>query len=134
MILVTIEHLPRGDKSKAKTLGTLEIVNDLSHPYPPDFGNYACKLTTKGDSCDFLRTITVKDHPRYLGWEKLARDAFGYFDIYHKDEEIKKLRARIAELEGNPISLEDEPRMCVMLNPYCKHCDDSFRCKEKEPQ
>jgi hypothetical protein len=99
VILVTIEVTENG---KLKKLGTMEITNDLSHPLRPDMGNYVCRLTEtkKYGEFDSVRTRPVKDHPRHLGWEKLVRDAFGYFDMYHKDEEIARLKARIEELEG----------------------------------
>ena len=38
MIRVTIQLIPRGDESKARTLGTMEIVNDATGT--PDVGNY----------------------------------------------------------------------------------------------
>lgn len=99
MILVTIEVTEKG---KLKKLATLEITNDLSHPLRPDMGNYVCKLTEFIDGpFNTVRTYPAKDHPRHLGWEKLVRDAFGYFDSFHKDEEIARLRAKIEELEAS---------------------------------
>ena len=38
MIRVTIQLLPKGDESRARTLGTLEIANDATGT--PELGNY----------------------------------------------------------------------------------------------
>lgn len=42
MLRITIQLIPRGDESKVRTIGTMEIANDGTGT--PDLGNYIGKL------------------------------------------------------------------------------------------
>lgn len=68
MLRVTIEIIPFGDESMKRTLDTLELVNDGTHPDRPEYGNYVVTGSDHGG----LREWEVKDHCRADGlWELL---------------------------------------------------------------
>jgi hypothetical protein len=74
MLRVTIEVVPFGNESKAKVIDTMTIVNDLSHPKRPEYGNYTATMSDNGGE----RETQVIGHCREDGpWElvRLALNA-----------------------------------------------------------
>lgn len=55
MIRVTVELLPQGNPHRAKTLGVLEITNDVSS-HDKDWGNYNVIMTDFPDDRHIRRT------------------------------------------------------------------------------
>jgi hypothetical protein len=65
MLRLTLEVVPHGNESRARTIGVIEIVNTGDHPGRPEYGNYR---GTMGD-----REVEVTHHRRDDGAWKLVR-------------------------------------------------------------
>lgn len=65
MLRVTIELLPQGDESRARTIGVVEIANDLTGTF--DYGNYDVRLTKSlvGKHKQIWKRGRVETFPRH---------------------------------------------------------------------
>ena len=72
MLRVKLEIVPFGQEKMARQIGELRIVNDVSHPDRPEYGNYKVALDIDGV---FYGLGTVKNHLRSAGAWPLVRKA-----------------------------------------------------------
>lgn len=68
MLRCIIEVVPFGDENEKYEIDRLEIINDLSHPERPEYGNYKYSLKNY--------TGTIKNHKRDDGWVILVKNIF----------------------------------------------------------
>lgn len=73
MLVVTIELWPKGDRSKARNLGTAFISNDMTGSV--EIGNYEVMLSKWGEPTQPWRVGRVRGFGRLTGspWELLRR-------------------------------------------------------------
>jgi len=71
VIRVTVEIWPSGDPTRSEVLGVMNIINDLSHPERPAYGNYRIEAEDGPKKW----TTKVLGFPRHLGWFSLLNDA-----------------------------------------------------------
>lgn len=67
---LTLELIPRGDESRKRVVGTLEIENTDDHPKHPKFGNYRFRMTGQvhGDGIDVWHEGEYLNMPREGYW------------------------------------------------------------------
>lgn len=64
MLRVTIDYIPLGDESRKETLGSIEIINDMTSKNRPEFGNYRIKYGEQ--------RIRIQNYPRKNGFLRLV--------------------------------------------------------------
>jgi hypothetical protein len=104
MIRVTISLLPGGDETRAETLGTVDIINDLSGN--PVLGNY--RILRRDERGLVKARGNVAGHARSSGWLPLLGHAL--------DVLLDKL----------PLATEDERRARTLRKMKAMTADEIF--------
>ena len=79
---ITLELIPRGDESRKRVMGTLDIENTGDHPQHPKLANYHYRMTgpVHGGDTDHWHEGTLRDVERARGYWAHAKEVLSALD------------------------------------------------------